>query len=164
MHLHKVQNPPIKPLKGLAVVVGLIAVIVAANLLSQLAAPLIGNVPAAIAFYGFGVLAALWTMRRYILKYTYLLENNILHITFAYGRYERSMADIYLNNILNAGSLEDMRARYPSARVSKATRPACPTPALAIACKDGGSPAIYLLQPDEVIREKLEEVARKNRK
>lgn len=164
MHLHKVQNPPIKPLKGLAVVVGLIAVIVAANLLSQLIAPLIGNVPAAIAFYGVGVLAALWTMRRYILKYTYLLESNILHITFAYGRYERSMADIYLNNILNAGSLEDMRARYPNARVSKATRPACPTPALAIACKDGGSPAIYLLQPDEVIRETLEEVARKNRK
>lgn len=161
MHLHKVQNQPLKPAKGFAVVVALIAAIVAVNFLTQLLAPLIGGLGATILFYGFGILAALWTMRRYVLKYTYLLESNILHITFAYGRFERSMADIYLNNVLATGSLEDMRARYPNARVARATRPACPIPTLALACKYGGSPAIYLLQPDEEIRKALVDAARK---
>lgn len=164
MHLQQIRNAKLSTLKGIAVVLALVAVILLISVVTDLLTPLIGDLAAAILFWGAGIAVALWTMRRYILTYTYALGPNVLRISFAYGRYERIMTDLYLNNILNAGSLEDMRARYPNARVNRATRPACSIPTLAVAARDNDKPAIFLLQPDEIIRAKLEETAKKNRK
>lgn len=164
MHLQKVRNPRLSTLKGIGVVLGIFAAIFVVSIITGLITPLIGEIPAAIIFWGVGILIALWTMRRFILCYSYGLGPNVLRIAFAYGRYERLMTDVYFNNILNAGSLEDMRARYPDARVTRASLRACPIPTLALAVRDNGKPAIYLLQPDDTIRSTLEEVAKKNRK
>lgn len=164
MHQQKIRSPRLNILQGLGAVLGILAAIFAASVITTMLIPLIGNTAATIIFWGVGVVTALWTMRRFVLSYTYVLGPNVLRISFAYGRYERVMNDIYFNNIFNAGSLADMRARYPSARVNRATRPACAFPELAIAVRDDGKPAIYLLQPDETIRAALEEVAKKNRK
>lgn len=164
MHIQKVQSPRLSVLKGIGAVTGIIAVIFAASVITSLLVPLIGSMGATIIFWAVGVLAALWTMRRFVLSFSYGLGPNVLRVAYAYGRYERVMTDIYFNNILNAGSLEDMRARYPNARVNRATRPACSIPELAVAARDNGVPAIYLLQPDDVIRAAIEETAKKNRK
>lgn len=164
MHLQKVRNPRLSALKGIAVVLGIFAAIFAVSIITGLIAPLIGGTASAVIFWGAGALIALWTMRRFILCYSYGLGPNVLRIAFAYGRYERVMTDVYFNNILNAGSLEDMRTRYPDARVTRASLSACPIPTLALAVRDDGKPAIYLLQPDDTIRAALEEVAKKNRK
>lgn len=164
MHLQKIQNPRLNTLKGIGVVLGIFAGILAVSIVTELLAPFIGGIASAVIFWGAGALIALWTMRRFILSYTYGLGPNVLRIAFSYGRYERVMTDIYFNNILNAGSLDDMRARYPGARVNRATRSACTIPTLAVAARDNGKPAIYLIQPDEVIRATIEETARKNRK
>lgn len=164
MHLHKVRNRPLTTLKGIGVVLALVGVILLDSLITGLLIPWTGELVCAILFWGIGILVALWTMRRYVLTYSYGLGPNLLRVAFAYGRWERVMSDIYFNNILNAGSLEDMRARYPDARVNRATRPGCEIPSLAVAARDNGVTAIYLLQPDDIIREKLEETARKNRK
>lgn len=164
MHLQKVRSPRLSALKGLGVVLGIFAAIFAVSIVTGLLTPVIGSIAATVAFWAAGLLIALWTMRRFILSYTYGLGPNVLRIAYAYGRYERVMADIYFNNILNAGSLGDMRTRYPNARVNRATRPACAIPTLAVAARDNGAPAIYLLQPDDTIRAAIEETARKNRK
>ena len=164
MHQQKICSPRLNILQGLGAVLGILAVIFAASVITSMLVPVIGNTAATIIFWAIGVSVALWTMRRFVLSYTYALGPNVLRISFAYGRYERVMNDLYFNNILNAGTLEDMRARYPSARVNRATRPACAFPELAIAVRDDGKPAIYLLQPDETIRETIEDVAKKNRK
>lgn len=164
MHTQKVCNRPLKPLQGVAVVLGIFAVLFVLTFITQLIAPFTGEVSATIVFWGVGALVALWTMRRFVLSYSYALGTNVIRVSHAYGRYERVMVDLYFNNILNAGSLDDMRARYPGARVNRATRPGCDIEPLAVAARDNGVTAIYLLQPDEVIREKLEETARKNRR
>lgn len=164
MHIQKVQNQKLSALKGLGVVALIFAVIFAASIVTSLLTPVIGSLAASIAFWAAGILVALWTMRRFILSYSYGMGPNVLRVAYAYGRYERVMTDIYFGNILNAGTLEDMRDRYPGARVNRATRPGCAIPALAVAVRDNGAPAIYLLQPDETIRTALEETARKNRK
>lgn len=160
MHTQKVQNPPLKAIQGIGVVAGVVAALFLGSVLAALLTPLIGSTLASVAFWALGIAVALWVMRRFVLTYTYDLGPNLLRISFSYGRYQRDMADIYFNNILNAGDLQDMRARYPNARVNRAVRPGCPLEPLAVACKD----AIYLLQPDPEIRQVLEAHARKNRK
>ena len=164
MHLQKIRNRKLGALKGLGVVLAIFAALFVVTFITQLLIPFIGEGPSSLLFWGVGALIALWTMRRFVLTYSYGLGTNVLRVTFAYGRYERVMADLYFNNILNAGALDDMRARYPNAKVNRATRPGCEIEHLAVAAKDNGVVSIYLLQPDGVIREKLEEVAKKNRK
>lgn len=164
MHLQKIRNRKLGALKGLGVVLAIFAALFVVTFITQLLIPFIGEGPSSLLFWGVGALIALWTMRRFVLTYSYGLGTNVLRVTFAYGRYERVMADLYFNNILNAGALDDMRARYPNAKVNRATRPGCEIKHLAVAAKDNGVVSIYLLQPDRVIREKLEEVAKKNRK
>ena len=164
MHLQKIRNRKLGALKGLGVVLAIVAALFVVTFITQFLIPFIGEGPSSLLFWGVGALIALWTMRRFVLTYSYGLGTNVLRVTFAYGRYERVMADLYFNNILNAGALDDMRARYPNAKVNRATRPGCEIEHLAVAAKDNGVVSIYLLQPDGVIREKLEEVAKKNRK
>ena len=91
MHLQKVQNPPLKAIQGVLVVLGLIAVIVLASVVLQLLSPWIGAAAASIAFWVVGIGVALWTTRRFIMSYTYALNGVMLKVTFAYGRYERAM-------------------------------------------------------------------------
>lgn len=164
MHLQKVQNRKLSALKGLGVVAGIFAALVVLTLLTQVLSALVSELAGSVIFWVGGIAIALWTMRRFILTYTYALGTNMIRIAYAYGRYERVMVDLYFNNILNAGTLDEMRDRYPSARVNRATRPACDLEPLAVAARDNGATAIFLLQPDSVIREALEEVAKKNRK
>lgn len=164
MHLQKVRNSKLGALKGLGIVAGIFAVLFIITFITQMLIPFIGEGPSSLLFWGCGALIALWTMRRFVLTYSYGLGTNVLRVTFAYGRYERVMADLYFNNIVNAGTLDDMRTRYPSARVNRAIRPGCDIEHLAVAARDNGVISIYLLQPDGIIRPKLEEVAKKNRK
>lgn len=164
MYQHTVRNRKLSPLQGIGVVALLLAAVFADSLLTKLIAPLTGDGAAALVFWALGILLALWTMRRFVLAYSYSLNSNMLRITYAYGRYQRAMAEIYLNNILSAGALEDVRRRYPDARVSRATRPTCPLEPLAVACRNNGRAEIFVLQPDEKIRQVLMERAKQNRK
>lgn len=164
MHLQKVQNRKLGALKGIGVVLGIFAALFVLTFVTQLLIPVIGEGPSSLLFWGLGALVALWTMRRFILTYSYGMGTNMMRIAYAYGRYERVMVDLYFSNILNAGSLSDMRARYPNARVNRATCRGCDIESLAVAARDNGATAIFLLQPDNVIRAKIEEVAKQNRK
>lgn len=161
MHLHKVKNDPLKPLQGVLTVLLLVGAVLLDSFIFQLLTPLLGEGNAALLFWAFGVLIVLWAMRRFVLTYTYGLSSTLLRITFAYGRYERAMEEIYLNNVVYAGEPADVRAKYPSARVRKAIRSGCPLPHYAVAHRDNGSVVITLLQPDGPIREALTAAARK---
>lgn len=164
MHLQKVQNPPLNALQGGLVVVGLVAAIVVDSLVFRLLAPLLGDTASTLLFWAVGLLIALWTMRRFVMGYSYGMNGSTLRITFSYGRYERLMMDVYLNNVLYTGTLDQMRSRYPNARVRRAIRAKCPIEPLAVAHRDGDSAAILLIQPDETIREALETAARNRKK
>ncbi|MBQ3051951.1 MAG: hypothetical protein IJC96_08680 [Clostridia bacterium] len=160
MHLHKVKNDPLKPLQGVLTVLLLVGAVLLDSFIFQLLTPLLGEGNAALLFWAFGVLIVLWAMRRFVLTYSYGLSGTLLRITFAYGRYERVMEDIYLNNIVFAGDPSVVRQKHPSARVRKATRPGCPLPHYAVAHRDNGKVVITLLQPDDAIREALAAAAR----
>lgn len=155
MHQQTVKNPPLKAWQGILVVAGLLAALFLASALVQLLAPVIGNSLSALLFWGLGIAVALWTMRRYVLAYSYAANSNTLQITFAYGRYRRLMEEIYFNNLYHAGTLEEMKKRYPGARVNRATRPGCEHAELAVAYRSNGKAAIIVLQPDEILRQTI---------
>ena len=163
MHLTKVSPPKLSPLKGLLAIACIVAAIIADWFLAQAIGLLLGQTAVAVAFWGVGMVVALFAMRRYVLSYSYIMSGTLLRISFAYGRYERVMTDIYFNNVLFAGSVEDAKRRYPGARVNKAYLKRAPLGTMAIACRDNGKPTIYVIQPDDVIRERLSATGKKKK-
>lgn len=154
MYRHTVQNPPIKSLHGLLIVAGLVAVIWIDSLIAGLITRFSGLI-AAIFFWGVGAAVALWTMRRFSLGYSYSLSSTVLRIAHLYGKRERPMQDIYLNNIVFSGTPDAVTGRYPSARVHRAVLPRNPAETFAVAYRDDGRIAIMLLQPDDRIKAEL---------
>lgn len=160
----KVQNPPLKPLRAMGVVIGVVAVLLMDSYLCQLLSLVIAPGTATIVFYAVGVLVALWVMRRYILSYAYVMNETMMRISFNYGRYQRLMGDVYLSNLVACGTLEEMKQRFPSVRVRRAVLPKCTTEHFAVVTKSASETFIYLLQPDDEIRTALKDAVRANRK
>ena len=164
MHRQRVSNPPIKAVQGLVIVVGLLAVLLLDSAVTRLLTGVIGSTASALLFWTVGVGVALWTMRRYVLAYSYELTGTMLQITFAYGRYERAMAEVYLNSVLFTGTPEQAKQRYPDSRKQAAIRPRCGIEPMAVVYSDGRGTVILTIQPDEKIREALNGAARGKKK
>ena len=160
-HQQIVKNPPLKAGKGILVVVGLLAALFLVSAVSQLLAPVIGSALSSLLFWGAGVAAALWTMRRYVLAYSYAVNSNTLQVTFAYGRYRRLMEEIYFNNMYRSGAPDALKQRYPGAHVHRATRPGCEYEEFAVAYRSNGKTDIIVLQPDETLKKILIETTKK---
>ena len=163
MHLQKVVHPKMNPARGLMAV----GCVLGALLIDLLAARLLAYLNETVAYALFwiaGLLIALWTLRRFVLSYSYIVSGSVLRISFAYGRYERTMADLYFNNLLFAGTPEEAKTRWPAARVNRAVLKDCPLEQMAAVFRDNGKPAIYLLQPDETVRAEIENQWKKRRK
>lgn len=154
------QNPPIKGMRGLLIVVGIVAAVWLDSLLAQLLTAVVSELVASVFFWGLGVLIALFILRRYVMGYSYSLSSSLLRISHAYGRHERLIEDVYLNAIVSSGSPEAVAKRYPDARVRRAVLPGNPAAPFAVAYRDDGRIVIFHLQPDERIREALEAAGR----
>lgn len=152
MHQQTVKNPKPKPLQGVLAVAGLLAALVLDSILMQLLAPWLGEGTAVVIFWVLGALVAMYAMRRFVMSFSYAANGSMLQITFAYGRYRRMMEEIYFGNMLYSGTLEEMKKRFPGARVNRATRPGCEHAELAVAYRNNGKTDIMVLQPDETLR------------
>lgn len=162
MHQHRVQNPKLNPVKGLLVVIGLVAAVMLDSYLAQLLTAFVSELVAAVAFWGVGVLIALYALRRFVLAYSYQLSASLLRVSHAYGRYERLIEDVYLNTVVAAGSPEELTRRYSDARVHRAVMKGCGLETFAIAYRSDGRTQLFVLQPDEKIREALIAAAKRN--
>ena len=163
MHQQTVKNPPLKFGKGILAVATLMIMVMADSVLTQMLEPWLGAGTAVVIFWALGALIAMYAMRRYVMSFSYAANSNMLQITFAYGRYRRMMEEIYFNNMLYSGSLEDMKKRCPGARVNRATRPGCELEEFAVAYRSNGKPCIMVLQPDEKMKEIIVQATRKKK-
>lgn len=164
MHQQKIRRQKISILQGVAVVLGILVLALADALLASVLVQYVSATVGTTVFWGLGALLALFVMRRYILSYSYILSSNLIRISYAYGKYERVLVDMYLRNILSCGTLEEMKQRYPKARVNHADLKSCPLETLTVACKDNGQPSLYILQPDDQIRQAIAEAAAAKKK
>lgn len=120
----------------------------------------IGNA-ASLMFILFGMGVAWFLLNRYVMSFVYTCDGSCLRVRRAYGRYERQMADIWLNGIQRCGTLEDVKRRCPGARVQRAVKPECPIEPLAVAYNDAGRTAIMVLQPEDALRQVIVKAAKK---
>lgn len=120
----------------------------------------IGNA-ASLLFILFGMGVAWFLLNRYVMSFVYTCDGSCLRVRRAYSRYERQMADIWLNGIQRCGSLEDVKRRCPGARVQRAVKPECAIEPLAVAYNDAGRTAIMVLQPEDALRDVIIKAAKK---
>ena len=150
----KLQNPQPDALRGIGIIaLTALAVVVGSAAFSRLATR-IGTL-ASLGFIAYGCFIAWWLLNRYILAFSYTATADVLRVCRVYGKRERFMTDVYLSTIQAWGSEEDMKRRFPGARVERATRDRCDLQPLALAYKFDGKTMILVIQPDEPMRRHL---------
>ncbi|MBR1560029.1 MAG: hypothetical protein IJ646_07280 [Clostridia bacterium] len=147
----RVENPAPSGLKGVALIALVAAAVLAGSNFFYFIGQWIGTA-SSILFLLYGALVAWLLLDRYVLKFIYTCDGNCLRVCRAYGNRERFMADVWLNGVQACGTLDDMRRRFPGAKVQRATKRECPLEPLAVAYNDAGRTAIMVLQPNEELR------------
>lgn len=150
----RLQNKQPNWLQGVGIVLAIaVAVILGSNFFAALA-PRIGTLSSLLfILYGVGIawLLQFW----FIMGFIYTATDDVLRVCRSYGKRERFMADVWLNTVQGYGKPEDVRKRFPGARVSRATRRQSEIEPFALAYSDGGKTAILVIQPDERMKAHL---------
>ena len=156
----KLQNKQPTPLQGVGLVLIVALAAVAGSAFFTRLTPRLGSV-ASLLFIAYGCAIAWFLLNWYALSFVYTATDDVLRICRAYGKRERFAADIWLNRVVAWGSPEEMKQRYPQARVLKATRVQCEYEPLALVYRDSDSLAMAVIQPDEAMRSHLMQAIRK---
>ena len=160
MHEQRVTNRPVAGMRGVALIALIAASVIVGSNFFYFIGRWIGSA-SSILFILYGMFIAWLLLDWYVKGYIYTCGNGCLRVCRSYGRYERFMADIWLNGVQACGTLDDMKRRFPAAKVQRAVKPECPLESLAVAYNDAGRTAIMVLQPDAAMREAVLRAVRK---
>ena len=156
----RLQNPRPDALRGIGIIaLTALAVFVGSAAFSRLSTR-IGSL-ASLGFIAYGCFIAWWLLNRYILAFSYTATADVLRVCRVYGKRERFMTDVYLSTIQAWGSEEDMKRRFPAAKVRRAAKHACPIEPLAVAYNEAGKPAILVIQPEERLKRVIVDAVKK---
>lgn len=164
MHLQKVQNPPLKGLRGLLVVVGLVGFLVVLSYVLAFLSQWIGATAGTLGLWGCGAVVVIWTMRRFVMGYSFAMNDSLLRMSHTYGKYERLIEDVYFSKVLAAGAPEALAERFPDVRPQRYLLKTCTVAPFAFAYSDDGKTRVAVIQADEKIRERLTRAAADSRK
>ena len=133
----RVENRRPTALQGAGIVLACALAALAGNALFSWMSRWLGTL-ASVGFILYGCIIAWLLMDRYALAYVYTANADCLRVCRAYGKRERFVADVWLNQVQGCGAPEEIKKRFPGARTAWATRPQCPLTPLALAYKTGG--------------------------
>ena len=150
----KVRNRQPDALRGAGVVLGVTVAVLAGSALFSRLERWIGTL-SSVGFLLYGVAVAWFLMDWYVLSYIYTTAGGVLRVCRCYGKRERFMVDVRLDDVRGYGTPEEMKSRFPGARFTRATRPQCPFAPLALAHRQGDKTAILVIQPDDAMRARL---------
>ena len=156
----RVTNRPVGGMRGVALIALIAASVIVGSNFFYFLGRWIGSV-SSLLFIIYGIFIAWLLLDWYVKGYIYTCGNGCLRVCRTYGRYERFMADIWLNGLQACGTPEDMKRRFPKARIQRAVKPECSLEPLAVAYNDAGRTAIMVLQPDADIRGAIINAVRK---
>ena len=118
---------------------------------------------ASALFIAYGCAIAWFLLNWYALRFVYTANADCLRVCRIYGKRERFMVDVWLNQVVAYGAPDEVKARCPDAPVSQATRAQCELAPLALAYKQDGKTRILVIQPDENMRAHLMGVLKKKK-
>ena len=110
---------------------------------------------ASVLFIAYGCAIAYFLLNWYAMRYIYTANADCLRVCRAYGKRERFVTDVWLNQVTAYGTPEDVKARCPGAPVTQATRAQCELTPFALAHTQDGKTRILVIQPDEKMRAHL---------
>lgn len=148
----RIAHPPLTGWRGPALILTIAAAMFVGSALFSALEGVMGRASSAL-FIVYGIGVAWYLLNRYVMTVVYTCKGSCLRVCRAYGKYERLMLDVWLNNVKACGTLDAMQRRFPDARVRRAIRKDCPIEPLAVAHAESGKIAILLIQPEAALRE-----------
>ena len=158
----KLRNRQPGALGGVGLVLLVVLAVIAGSAFFTRLSARLGTL-ASLGFIAYGCAIAWLLLNWYALTYIYTASDDCLRVCRAYGKRERFVADVWLNQVQGYGTPEEMKSRFPGARVTQATRQQCEYEPLALAYKDSSGPAILVIQPDDAMRAHLIGALRKKK-
>lgn len=150
----RIQNRQPNALQGLGLVALVALCVLAGSALFSRLEGRLGALSSAL-FIAYGCAIAWFLMNWFTMSFVYTANADCLRVCRAYGKRERFVTDVWLNQVLACGTPDEMKRRYPGAHVGRATRPQCPLEPLALAYRDSARTAILVIQPDAPMRAHL---------
>lgn len=151
-----VEHKKLSTLHGLLLVAGLMIVLILMNyLVLGLLATRIGNGASSIAFWVLGGGVAWIMLQVYVVKYYYLLDDELLQVNRAYGKRERHVENVYLHQMVFLGKPEEAQKRYPNARKVRALHLKGENLTVALVHRASDGHRILLFQPNDEIQAAL---------
>jgi len=152
-----VKDESLRGFKGTLVVIGVLAASMLGSAFFTHLGKTIGNV-SSIAFIAYCCLIAWFLLSYYIMGFVYAVSDDCLRICRTYGKRERFLCDVWLNTVQAYGDPQEVRTRFPEARIENAVKKQCGLAVFAIAYKTDGKTVILHIQPDDEMKKKLLEV------
>lgn len=145
-----VAHKKLNVLQGLLLVLGLMLALIVLNyVVLGLLATRFGNAASSLAFWVLGGLMAWAVLRVYVVQYSYELGEEVLRLNRAYGKRERHVDDIYLNQLLFVGEPEEAKRRWPNAKKVKATHVKGENAIVALVYQASDGKRLALMQPND---------------
>ena len=158
----KIQNRQPRALEGVGVIALIALSVLAGSAFFSWLEGRLGKV-ASLLFIAYGCAIAWFLLNWYALRFVYTANADCLRVCRAYGKRERFMVDVWLNQVVAYGAPDEVKQRCPDAPVSQATRAQCELAPLALAYKQDGKTRILVIQPDEKMRAHLMGVLKKKK-
>jgi hypothetical protein len=159
MRTQKIQNRQPSALQGVGLVLLVALAAVAGSLFFTRLEARLGRA-ASLLFILYGCAIAWFLLDWYVLCFIFTASADCLRVCRAYGKRERFIMDVRMSQVTAYGAPDDVKRRFPNARVTRATRPQCDFEPLALAFRQEGRDAILVLQPNEALRAHLIEAIR----
>ena len=147
----RIQNRQPDALRGVGVILGVAAAVLAGSAFFSRLENRLGTL-SSLLFIAYGCAIAWFLLNWYVMRFIYTANADCLRVCRAYGKRERFMADVWLNQVIAYGTPEEIRARFPGTHAARATRAQCAFEPLALAYKEGGRTTVIVIQPDEAMR------------
>ena len=164
-----IGHKKLKPLQGVLLIIGLFAALILLNYVAidfvglwfSRISERAGTIAGLVAFWGLGGGIALQVLRVYVARVGYTMNEDLLRMSRFYGKRERHIEDVYLNQLLFVGTLADAQKRFGKLRCTKATHPSCKLPRTALVYKTSSGTHMALIQADEDMKAALTQRVKK---
>lgn len=158
-----VGHKKLNGLAGFGLILGLVAALILINyLVIDFLAARVGATAASIGFWVIGGLLAWLVLRVYIVTYSYETGAGVLRLCRHYGKRERFIEDIYLNQIRFVGTPEAAKEKYPKARIVSAVHGSAKLPVTAVVYQTADGLRVAKIQANDELKKLLIEQVKKN--
>lgn len=155
-----------KPLVGILMIVGIVAALTLASLVSKAMQMVTGNHVFSVAVWLVTIALGVFLLRDRVLEYRYTVVDGALFLERMHGQHAKLLLNLPVMDILSFGPFEEMQSKHPE--IKNAMKPVlkgCSYEKMAFTYREHGVLKMAVIQPNAEIRAALwdEEARRKDR-